>query len=257
MSRRILRSASAVSLFAIAACSDAPVGPPSELAPAEGPSAALIGGVITRPAPVTVTLRVTSQGGTPIGQGLGGTTMKFESSTGAAVTVVDNSASDKDARVGYYSVTMSSANWYKATAVVVPEPHSLGGATKTTSAFATPTWAPIGDLMINIEPGLHVELWYKGALALGQSIKVTGPNGFTKAITDGGANDEDHWGNAGPNDGKFNTRLPVTGTYTVCVTSSPHPWYTADCQQVWANQYFIQYSASLSYWKFVALPESW
>jgi hypothetical protein len=253
MSRSTLLLAS-VAALTLAACSDSPVAPSSALAPRENASADIIvGGTIPRPSPVTLTLGVTSQGGGMVS----GTTMKFESSLGVSTTVADNGAGDSDARPGYFSVTMTKANWYKVTPVAVPAPHSLYGATKTVSAFNTPTWVQMGFLMLNITPGIHVETWWKGAITTGQSIQITGPHGFSKSITDGGLNDEDHVGNAGPLDGKFNSRLPDVGTYTVCATSTPHQWYKADCKQVYVQQYYVQYSTTLNYWKYVGLPDNW
>jgi hypothetical protein len=245
----------------LAACSDAPTSPTAKPAPAK-PDLGLSGVVIGRPTPVTLTLRITSQGGTPAGQGIGGTTVTFASSIGASKNVTDNGADDADARIGYYSVTMTTANWYKASVSgmtgLTAERYSFDGATKTVSAFATPTFVPMGDLAMNIRPGLYVETWFKGALAPGQTITVKYPNGFVKTITDGGANDYDPFTfNQMPSDGKFELTVPTTGVYLVCPASTPHKYYKADCVQVWANQYFVQYSADLTFYKYIAFPDNW
>lgn len=241
MSRYALLSAAAL---ALAGCNDAPTAPaaPTSSRMPEPPNATLI----VRSNPVNVTLQIVDQGG-PYDTGVPGTTVQFTSSTGASMTVVDNSAQDADARPGFYKVSMGQANWYKATVTAATSHFSLDAATKTVSAFVTPTLVSMGGLTLMRKPGLFVQLYYNNALIAGQTIKVTGPNGFSVQITDGGANDRNYDGSQNGSDGKFSLEVPVTGSYTVCTMTSPQAYWDAGCQGVWAGMYFMEYGVSMTY----------
>jgi hypothetical protein len=249
MSRHSLPLAAVTVALALAACSDAPLDPAARLAPDATPSADIIvvGGGIPRPTPVTVTLRITDQGGNLPDQGVAGTTVKFTTSTGAQLTVVDNAAGDGDARVGFYKVTMGQAVSYTATVVAMPSDFSPDQTTKTVSAFVTPTLVSMGELMLLRKPGIAVALYYNGALTIGQTIKVTGPNGYSKTMTDGTATDIKSNGTQGPADGKFDFQVPSTGTYTVCTMTTPQSLWDAGCSPVYVINYFIQYPITMTY----------
>jgi len=259
MSRSILAGAAALAFVTLAACSDAPTAPSAKPSPAASePSLGSGisvggGGVIVRQAPVSVTLEIWDQDGS---QGVPGTTVEFSTSTGAKQTVVDNSAADADARVGYYRVSMPATGvWYKAKVVGMDDDFSFDGAEKTVSAFVSPTLVSMGHITLMRKPGIYVFLHYNGGFALGQTIKITGPNGFSRTITDGSAADKSFDGTQNPNDGKFQIQVPVTGTYYVCTLTSPQAYWDADCVNVWALQYFIAYSADLKYEQKWVIPK--
>jgi len=247
---RYTLSLAATIVATLAACSDAPMAP-TAAEPPDRPSHNLVvvggGTTMPRPTPITVTLRLTDQGGSLPDQGVAGTTVKFTTNTGGELTVVDNAAGDGDARVGFYKVTMGQAVSYTATVVAMPDDFSPDQITKTVSAFVTPTLVSMGELMLLRKPGIAVALYYNNALTIGQTIKVTGPNGYAKTMTDGTATDIDSWGNQGAADGKFSFQVPSTGTYTVCTMSSPQQYWDAGCKPVYVIQHFIQYSATLTY----------
>jgi hypothetical protein len=244
--RRALPAASATLLVALGACSDTITAPASRMAASRAPNADIVVSGAPRTIGVWVTLQVGDQGwygdyGAP------GTTVEFTTNAGAKSTVVDNSAADTDARDGYYRVLMPNAISYTATVTVVPEHNSLGGATKTVSAFVTPTLVSMGAIYLNRKPGLFVQLFYNNALVAGQTIKVTGPNGWTTTITDGGASDKTYDGTQNGADGKISLEVPITGTYTVCTMTSPQLYWDAGCNQVYATQYFVQYGVTMTY----------
>jgi hypothetical protein len=239
--------------FTLAACADSPTAP--ALAPTDAPSAGLVvigGGSIPRLTPVDLTLVIDGQDGSA---GVPGTTVKFTSSTGATMTVPDNSAADKDARDGYYRVAMTTANSYTAI-VTGAAPHwSLAGATKTVSAFVNPNLVQMGALWLNRMPGIYVQLFYDNALAKSQTIKVTGPNGFARTMVDGGMNDTNFDGTQNGNDGTFSLEVPETGTYQVCAMTTPQSLWDAGCSPVYALQYFIQYGVKLTYAQQWVIPK--
>lgn len=252
--RRALPAASATLLAALGACGDTITSPASRMAPSSAPQADIVVSGTPRTIGVWVTLQVGDQGwygdyGAP------GTTVEFTTNAGAKSTVVDNSASDTDARVGYYRVLMPNAVSYTATVTVVPEHNSLGGATKTVSAFVTPTFVSMGAIYLNRKPGLFVQLFYNYALVTGQTIKVTGPSGFTATITDGGASDRNYDGTQNGADGKISLELPITGTYTVCTMTTPQTYWDAGCSQVFATMYFIQYGLNMTYKQVWSIPK--
>ena len=259
--RRALPAVPAAAAVALAACGESATAPSRMTGATPSASVAAAPGaqasgiiVIGRDPGVTVTLHVGDQGhygdyGTP------GTTMEFKTNTGYAKLVADNSAADADARVGYYSVNMPKAISYTATAKVTPEELSTGGGTKTVSAFVTPTWVNMGTLILNRKPGLTIEAYHQNALTNGQTFTVTGPDGWSKTVTDGGATDEAYGGGPGALDGKVHMRLPVTGIYTVCANSTPAAFFKADCVQVWASQYFVAYKATLTYYQYIVMPK--
>jgi hypothetical protein len=243
----------AAASLAFAACSEVPSAPTVAAEPPDARmSADLIGGPIVRDPGVTVKLHL-------IDQGLGnvaGTTFEFKSSAGVAKTIADNGTGDADARPGYYSVQMPKAVSYTATAKTLPADISFDGASKTVSYFNSPTLVDMGVLYLNIKPGFFITTYFQGAVVKGQTIKVTGPGGFSATITDGSANDKDSFGNPSPADGKYHVRLPVTGTYKICAMTSP-AWGWGGCQDAWALQYFIGYPVSFNYkqeWVVVGFP---
>jgi hypothetical protein len=145
--------------------------------------------------------------------------VKFTTNTGAAKTVVDNGAGDADARVGYYKVTM-------------------------------------GELMLLRKPGIAVSLYYNGALTVGQTIKVTGPNGYAKTMIDGTATDVKSNGTQGPADGKFEFQVPSTGTYTVCTMSAPQMYWDAGCSPVYVIYHYVQFPITMAYQQKSFIPKS-
>jgi hypothetical protein len=245
--RRSTRPAAPLVVAALlAACGD--TGP---TAPAARAALAIVG---TSPGPgpiapvpsVAVTLRVDDQSGYT-DYGAPGTTVRFESG-GVAKLVVDNSASDSDARVGHYRVWMPAASAYTATVTVMPAELSAAGASKTVSAFVTPTYVAMGSIVLQRKPRLTVELYRLGALVGGQAIRVTAPWGWSAMVMDGSVADEDFSGDPSPADGRIHLRLPVTGIYIVCPLSTPHPLLAAQCRTVHATTYGGSYSATLTYY---------
>lgn len=249
MSRRYALPLACTIVATVAACSDAPLAPTpantglTPSAPALSDGVIVSGGGIGRPTPVTVTLSVSSQGG----GSATGTTVKFTTNTGASNTVVDNGAGDGDNRAGFYKVTMPKAISYTATVVAMPDDFSPDSTSKTVSAFVTPTLVSMGDLMLLMKPGIYVSLWYKGALAPGQKIRVTGPNGYDVTMIDGTPSELTDLGKPPVADGKFSFSVPSTGTYKVCALSSPELYWGADCMPAYPMWYFIQVSTTLTY----------
>jgi hypothetical protein len=264
MHRSALLAAVVATAAALAACGDSPTTPSA--AAGAAPSASLAGagnqaadgilvGPIGRDPLIKVTLHVGDQGyygdyGAP------GTAIEFKTTAGYAKIVADNSAADSDARVGYYAVMMPKSNVYTVTATAAPEELSLGGATKTGGASMTPTWIDMGSLILYRKPGLQVKLMKEGAAVFGQTVKITSlSTGWTVTITDGGANDEAYGGGPGANDGKINLRLPLTGSYSVCALTTPQTFWEADCVTAHAGQYYVAYSATLTYvQKWIVVP---
>lgn len=243
--RRALPAASATLLVALGACSDTITAPASRTAPSSAPSADIIVSGTPRTVGVWVTLQVGDQGwygdyGAP------GTTVEFTTNAGAKSTVVDNSSADTDARDGYYRVLMPNAISYTATVTVVPEHNSLGGATKTVSAFVTPTLVSMGSILLHRKPIVDLALFMSGQLVPGQTVKVTGPNGFVKSFTDGSATDG-WFGGWYPNDGYLNFEVPWTGSYTVCPTTTPLAGWAAPCKFLSVPSYDASFFTTLTY----------
>ena len=246
---RLAATAAVPAALLLAACGDAP----DPTAPATRPALELVGpGTGTTPTTPTlsvwVTLHVGDQAAYGGAYGVPGTTVSFVTNTGYYRTIVDNGAGDANPEVGYYRVAMPNALSYTAYVRVMPEKYSSAGAVKTVSAFVTPTLVNMGSIILKRKPGLHVQLLKQGALVPGQTIKVTQVNGpWSVTITDGSSADKDAFGNPNPSDGKIFLRVPFTGTYTVCALTSPSVLWAADCEPVYALQYFIAYSATLTY----------
>jgi hypothetical protein len=236
----------------LTACGDAadPTAPGARpalavAAPTPGPTPPGAGpGPIGPALTVAVTLLVGDQASFT---GIAGTTVELKTNIGYKRVVVDNSASDVDPGVGRYRVMMPSAGSYTATVVGMPEVNAAVGTTKTVSAFMTPTWVAMGSIILKRKPALVVKLMKQGAFVWGQTIQVTGPNGFSATVTDGSPADKDALWNPGPSDGVIRLRVPVTGTYTVCATTSPQADWSAGCEQVFAQLYFFAYPVTLTY----------
>jgi hypothetical protein len=237
-------------VLCLAACGDAA----DTTAPAARPLLA-VAGAVPGPTPpgagpiapvlsVAVTLVVGDQANYT---GIAGTTVEFKTNAGYTRVVVDNSAYDTDPDVGQYRVMMPSAVSYTATVVGMPEVNAAVGTSKTVSAFMSPTWVAMGSIILKRKPALVVELKKQGAFVWGQTILVTGPNGFSTSVTDGSPADKDALWNAGPSDGVIRLRVPVTGVYTVCATTSPLAGWSTGCEQVNALLYYVAFPVTLTY----------
>jgi hypothetical protein len=237
----------------LAACGDAadttaPAARPSlDIAPPPGTTP------IPQP-PVAVTLHVGDQASYGADVGVPGTTVSFVVNGGASSgyykTVGDNSAQDTDSRVGYYRVSMPNGLSYTAYVRIAPEYLATSNAVKTVSAFVTPTLVNMGSIILKRKPAIYVSLMKQGVLVPGQTIKITQVGGpYTRTIADGSAED------LSPVAGKIHVRVPWTGTFMVCATTSPSALWEADCEQVFALQWFIAYPATLTYHlKYVFVP---
>lgn len=248
--RRALPAVSATLLLAAAACSDspaAPAAPVSRMAPA-APSPDLVGISGTpRVAGVWVTLCVSSPAFDTLGLSVQeATTVEFKTDAGTTATIVDNSAQDTDSRLGFYRVLLPKANSYKATVVVLPANYANLPATKTVSAFVTPTLVSMGSVLLHRKPIVDLALFMSGDLVPGQTVKVTGPNGFVKSFTDGSATDG-WFGGWYPNDGYLNFEVPWTGSYTVCPTTTPLGGWAAPCRMLSVPSYDTSVFTSLTY----------
>ena len=243
---RTLPVASAALLVTLAACSDSITAPSQRLAP-DAPSADIIGVVGTpRIASVWVTLRVASVRDDSHGTGQRGTTVTFKTSAGATLTLADNSALDTDARDGFYRVSLPLANSYTATVVAVPQYYADLQPSKTVSAFVTPTLVSMGTIYVHRKPVVDVVLYLANTLALGQTVKVTGPNGFSQTYTDGTGTDG-WFGGYYAKDGYINFELPVIGTYTFCAVTSPQLGWTAPCKTAVVSAYDASSVVMLTY----------
>ena len=234
-----------VTVLALGACRDA-AAPTAPSGPAERPALAITGpGTGTTPAPtptVWVTLHVGDQASWGLPTGVPGTTVSFVTNGGYFRTIEDNGAGDADPAVGYYRVAMPSALAYTAYVRVMPDYLSSDGAVKTVSAFVTPTLVNMGSIVLKRKPAIYVQLRKQGLLVPGQTIKITQASGpWSATVADGGAADLSADG------GKIHVRVPFTGTYTVCALTSPGVLWKADCEQVYALQYFIAYPVTLTY----------
>jgi hypothetical protein len=85
-----------------------------------------------------------------------------------------------------------------------------------------------------------------GQLVPGQTVKVTGPNGFVKSFTDGSASDG-WFGGWYPNDGYLNFEVPWTGNYTVCPTTTPLAGWAAPCKFLSVPSYDASFFTTLTY----------
>jgi len=245
----------AAAALTLAACSDAPLDPSARLTPDAAPSAMLGSGGDPRPTDVTVTLQLHDQSRPPE-PGVEGTIVKFTSNTGESRTVTDNGAGDGDARVGYYKVTMDKAAWYMATVVAMPSDFSSDKITKTASAFVTPTLVSMGTLEMVKKPWIDIWLFYNDVLAPGQTIRITGPNGFSKTFVDGGANDLHSAGAQAPSDGKFEFMwLPTIGVYTVCTLTTPKLYWDTGCLTIDVSGYGSGYPRRMDYKPLLVLPQ--
>jgi hypothetical protein len=248
---RLGAHAATAAALIVAACGDRE----DATAPSSRPSLAGAGsepgsGTTTPPGPgptVAVTLHVGDQAALGGSAGVPGTSVRFDTPGSHSRIVVDNVGSDTDARVGHYRVMMPSATSYAATVRAMPDQFSAAGASATATRLGTRTSVHLGSIVLRRKPGLHVWLLKDGALVPGQAIHVTGPDGWSQAVADGGLTDRDAFGTPGPSDGRINLRLPVTGSYTVCALTRPSPLFEARCQGVVAEHYFFAYSATLTY----------
>jgi hypothetical protein len=247
----------AAAALTLAACSDAPLAPSARLTPDATPSAMLGGGGdVPLPTSVSVTLHLVDQTLPDATNSVAGTTVKFTASTGETRTVVDNGIGDGDARPGFYKVAMEKAVWYKAAVVAMPSIFSWDQVTRTASAYATPTLVSMGDLVLLRKPGIAVWLYYKGALVAGQTIRITGPNGYATTIADGGVNDTSSLGAQAPSDGKFEfIRLPTTGTYTVCTLTTPQWMWDTGCRAVDVKYYGVEFPIAMTYELKLVVPK--
>jgi hypothetical protein len=244
--RRALPAVSAALLVALAACSDSPAAPVARKAPA-APSGDLVVSGVPRTIGVWVTLCVSSPAYDSLGLSVQeATTVEFKTNAGATSTIVDNSALDADTRLGFYRVLMPNAISYTATVVALPPNYANLPATKTVSAFVTPTLVSMGSILLHRKPIVDLALFMSGQLVPGQTVKVTGPNGFVKSFTDGSATDG--WlGGWYPNDGYLNFEVPWTGSYTVCPTTTPLAGWAAPCKMLSVPSYVASFFTSLTY----------
>jgi hypothetical protein len=122
--------------------------------------------------------------------------------------------------------------------------------TKAETVLVTPTLVNMGSIVLKRKPALYVQLRKQGLLVPGQTIKITQAGGpWTATVVDGAAADLSADG------GRIHVRVPFTGTYTVCALTSPSALWEADCEQVYALQYFIAYPVTLTYtFKLIVLP---
>lgn len=239
--------------LALGACRDA-AAPTAPAAPPPRPALDVVGPAPgTTPAPtltVWVTLHVGDQASYGLPVGVPGTTVSFVTNAGYFRTIADNGAGDTDPAVGYYRVAMPNALAYTAYVRVMPEYLSPDGAVKTVSAFVTPTLVNVGSIVLKRKPAIYVQLRKQGALVPGQTIEITQVGGpWSATVVDGAAADLSADG------GRIHVRVPFTGTYTVCALTSPGALWKADCEPVYALQYFIAYPVTLTYEStLVALP---
>jgi hypothetical protein len=240
------RALPAATLLVVAACSDAVTAPSSRLAPDTASADIIVSGT---PAPlgVWVTLRVTSPRFDTAGLSVQeATTVEFKTNAGSKATVVDNSSRDTDTRLGFYRVLMPKAISYTATVIVLPPNYADLPATKTVSAFVTPTLVSMGSILLHRKPVIDMALFMSGKLVPGQTVKVTGANGFSQTFTDGSASDG--WlGGFYPNDGYLNFEVPFTGTYLFCAVTTPQIGWGAACKTLVVPAYDTNAVLSLTY----------
>jgi hypothetical protein len=238
----------AAALLLLAACSDSTTAPAPVAAPTSAPepraSADLIGGPIVRDAGITVKLLVSSQGGGVVD----GTTVEFKTNTGNTKSVADNSASDADARAGYFSVQMPKAASYTATVTVYSDVYAPDGTSKTVSYWNSPTLVDMGYISLKFKPAFVITMRYQGAVITGQTLNISAGPDFSKTITDGGPSDKDFSGNQSPADGIVYVRVPHIGNYYMCAVTAPN-WQWGGCQQAWALQYWNSYGVFYDYQK--------
>lgn len=237
-------------LLALAACSDAPVGPSSPLASSIDKAANSVAPVSTpRVQMVEVTFLVYDyENLVPLG-----TTIKF---TGGATTITqaDNAKGDTDARVGYVSVMMPKVAHYSATVVGAPIDFSLFGGTSVEEHWSSPLDIQLGRVNLHHAPQLFVNAMKDGQLYPGQTIQITGPSGFSAIITDGGPTDTVANGANGFSDGKFYLRVPQLGSYTVCPKTPLASTVQAKCMTLNAAAWGGSYGTQLTYKSILSLP---
>jgi hypothetical protein len=218
MNRPIRFAAAALSLAAVAACSDSPSAP---VAPAEAPNAA----ILTAPGRTQyhVTYAVLGRDSTAMKSPEGyfiPTSVMFETNTGYQREVFDNKEGDLDARYGYYKVAMPAGASYKAGLRQVLPPYAAYGSIREKARTGTAT--DLGTVIANKMPMLRAMLRDQatyGYIGIG-TIHVTGGNGYSNVVTDNLTGTD-----AAAQMGLINVYLPTSGSYKVCETDVPAGYF--------------------------------
>ena len=147
---------------------------------------------------------------------LGGATFLVTGPNGYSLTILDNDANDADRDAGQLQVNGLFLGAYSVTETVAP----AGFVMDTTPRNATLTQGqPNAEIASDFVNTLGSLAWIKkdakGSLLGGATFLVTGPFGYSQAVTDNAALDAD------PVAGQFLVNSLKLGTYTVAETAAP------------------------------------
>jgi hypothetical protein len=205
--------AASLSLLSVAACGEAGTAPPAASPPAASraeqanPHASLQ--IDLNPA---LSVRIVDKDG----KSVGGAQVTFTGYRGQQKAVNDNHAGDSDSRLGYIRTQMLPAASYRACLTGALSAYGADPGTCNTRSGGSLA-VDMGQLLIHKRPLLSFNMRNQsGAFVPGAAVSVTGPNGFSKTLADGGIGDQ-----GSGNNGVIALTLPLPGTYSWCEIVAP------------------------------------